>query len=145
MDMKQVRIKENGLFPLLSLKDINLKHVDFKLPDSNFILIDYWFSNCRPCLEMSPDLKAIYDTHELSNFEIVSIFTHKTKNIPRWKKVINDLNLNWTHLLDENSVESRKDFIRTFPTTFLLNNKGGSNKKNPTIAELQKFLEKENQ
>lgn len=143
-DIKQVRIKENALFPVLSLKDINLKYVDFKLPDSNFILIDYWFSNCRPCLEMYPDLKAIYDTHERSEFEIISISTDKTKNIPRWKKAVNDLNLNWTHLLDENSVESRKDFIRTFPTTFLLNNKGVVIKKNPTIPELQKFLEKEN-
>lgn len=134
------RLKEGHEFPVYNLKTIEGQLVDLHLPAEKTILIDFWFSRCKPCLDLFPKMKSIYESFKSSNFEIISIATDKTSDIPILKKRINDFSLNWINILDENGQESKKDNINTFPTNFLIEN-GLIIKKNITLEQLEKYLQ----
>lgn len=128
---------------LLSLKSLDLKPVDFKLnaiKNKEYILLDFWFSNCAPCLAQMPNYIPLYQKYKDMGFEIVSISTDKTNKIQDWKDVIQERNFNWIHYLDENRVESDKLYITSFPTTFLIDKEGSIIEKNITLEKLRKVL-----
>ncbi|WP_228377054.1 TlpA family protein disulfide reductase [Chryseobacterium sp. FH2] len=119
----------------------------FKINNTNitvskkFTLIDFWFSHCKACLEEMPKYKSIYKKYKNNDFEIIGISTDRTNYIDDWKKVINEKDLPWLNLLDENSVEAQKYNINKFPTTFLLDKEGRIIKKDISPEELEKFLD----
>lgn len=139
-DLASIRIKENEKFPVLDLKNLQLVDVKLKLPKSKYILIDYWFNNCRPCIEKFPKMKELYDTYKSKGFEIIGISVDRTKSIFKWQESIRVHELTWINYLDENGSEASKDKIYTFPTTYLLNDKGQIIKKNIELEELEEIL-----
>lgn len=133
------RLKEGHEFPVYNLKATDGQLVKLHLSADKTVLIDFWFSRCKPCLDLFPRMKDIYEAFKNSNFEIISIATDKTSDIPILKKRINDFSLNWINLLDENGRESKKDNIKTFPTNFLIEN-GVIIKKNIKLEQLEQYL-----
>ncbi|MDF2933816.1 MAG: disulfide interchange protein [Chryseobacterium sp.] len=127
----------------ISLQNINEKKTNYKL-SSKYTLIDFWFSNCGPCLIEFPKYKLVKDNYQNMNnyFEIIGISTDLTKNINNWKKIITEKNLNWVQYLDENGIESKKLNIHKFPTNFLLDSEGKILKKDISPDELDNFLKK---
>lgn len=73
-------------------------------------------------------------------FEIVSISRDKTNKIQDWKDTIKKRNFNWVHYLDENGIETAELHITSWPTTFLIDNKGAVIEKNITSKKLEKIL-----
>ncbi len=136
------RIKENKEFPVLQLKNTDLINEFVQLKDvkAKYILIYYWFSNCKPCIKSFPLLKKIYSNYDTLGFEIIGIATDNTKYADNWKYAINQYDLSWTQYLDENAVEASKDKIFTFPTTYLLDESGKVIGKNLGLDELEEFL-----
>ena len=139
-DMKNAEIKEREIFPIVKVKNIELKEQKLILPKANYILIDYWFSRCRPCLDTLPSLKKLYAAYHAKGFEIISISTDKTKDIAIWQRRIKEYQIPWPQYLDENGEEAQKLSVHDFPTTFLLNGKGELVKKYGSYEELEKFL-----
>lgn len=139
-DLMLVRIKENGKFPELNLKDRQQVGVQLELPKSKYTLIDYWFHNCRPCLENFPKMKELYKTYKSKGFDIIGISVDRTKNISKWNERINEYELEWTNYLDENGLEAAKDKIFTFPTTYLLDDNGRIIGKNLALHEIEEIL-----
>ncbi len=140
-DIKNAGIKEDGVFPVFNVKTDQLKEQKLSLPKAQYTLVDFWFSRCRPCFEALPALKELYATYQLKGFEIVSISTDRKEEVPLWHKRIKEYGLPWLQYLDENAIESEKLLVRTFPATFLLNQKGEIIKKGISPEELEKFLE----
>jgi thiol-disulfide isomerase/thioredoxin len=126
----------------LPLKNTDLEDVQFKLSslNSKYILLDFWYSNCSPCLHEMPKYIPIYEKYKELGFEIVSISKDKTSKIEDWRTVINKKGFNWIHYLDENGVETKKMNIVRFPTTFLINNEGKIIEKDITSEKLESFL-----
>lgn len=142
-DVKKIRIKENGKFPQLVLKDIDLNNEKIVLPERKIILVDFWFSRCKPCLTQLPKLKEIYEKFAITNkFEIIGISTDKTVNIDLWKKRIGENHLKWQNYLDENAFESNNEMIIGFPTNFLVDMNGIVIKKNISLLDLEEYLNK---
>jgi thiol-disulfide isomerase/thioredoxin len=142
-DLNDIHIKIGKGFPLnINLKDTLLNKIDFILPKSNYILIDYWFSRCKPCLEQMPKLKELYQKFNQKGFEIIGISTDKSTNIVLWKKRIIENNIPWINYLDENGVEATKEKIFEFPTNYLVDKKGNVIMKNITLIELEQILNK---
>ena len=140
-DIKKIRIRDGEKFPELILKDINLNSEKVILPEQKIILIDFWFSRCKPCLVQLPRLKEIYEKFAFTNkFDVVGISTDKTVNIDLWKTRIGENNLKWKNYLDENAFESNNEKITKFPTNFLLDINGVVIKKNISLYDLEEFL-----
>lgn len=139
-DLKNAKIKEREKFPAFAVKTTELKEQKLALPKAKFILIDYWFSRCRPCLDTLPSLKKLYTAYHSKGFEIISISTDKTKDVSVWKKRIKEYEIPWPQYLDENGIEAKRLSVHDFPSTFLLNEKGEMIKKHGSYEELEKFL-----
>ncbi|MEB0263890.1 MULTISPECIES: TlpA disulfide reductase family protein [unclassified Mucilaginibacter] len=139
-EVKQAKIKEGGKFPLIQLKSVNLTASKLKLPKAKFILINYWFSRCRPCLDEIPSLKKIYSNFKAKGFEIVGLSTDKIKDVPIWQRRVKEYELSWYQYIDENGHEANQLNVKSFPTTFLLDSTGTIIRKNMSMKELDIFL-----
>ena len=140
-DIRGIRIIKNQKFPSLELKTEQLEIQKLDLSTEKFVLVDFWFSSCRPCLKTFPAMKKLYEKYESYGFEIIGISVDRTNRIDAWKEVIEEKELDWVHFLDENGIQAKRENIISFPTNFLLNKKGMVIRKNISMEELEKFLE----
>lgn len=129
-------------FSLPNSMDKFIKLSDIK---SEFVLIDFWFSTCIPCIESFPDLKEVYSSSSRSKFEVLGVSVDAQKRKEKWKSVIEKEKLTWINLLDSEFDISYKRFsIEIYPTTILLGKNRKIIKINPSAEEL-KILLKESQ
>lgn len=140
--LDSIEIRKDRKFPVLMLKDTVLKSQKLELPEAKFILVDYWFSSCRPCLEAFPKLKQLYGKFHNLGFEIISISVDKTEDVVKWRQRIKEKELNWPQYLDENGKDAQMNKVVFFPTTFLLDANGVIIEKNIPLETLEKLLEK---
>lgn len=142
LEFNNIRIVENKKFPKLDLKNVNLNKEKLKLPKAKYTLIDYWFSRCKPCLDQLPSLIEIYNKNKNKGFNVIGISVDKTENvITFWQKIITEKGIPWKNYLDENGTIATEEKIISFPSNFLLNEKGEIIKKNLTLEELEKILD----
>lgn len=132
-----------SIFPKFILKDQELKKLSLsdKL-NQKYILVDFWFHNCGPCIQEFAQLRAVYKRYHSVDFEIIGISTDKISDRDNWLKAIRIHNLNWPQYWDADGLESRKYSINSFPSNFLIDRYGKIILKNISPLTLTKFLEK---
>ncbi len=135
-------ISIGNYFPNLQLIDKQLKKVHLLNSKRNarFILLDFWFSHCAPCIAGFPDLKKLYETYHQKGFEIIGISVDGDERISDWKKVIEENKLSWIQYLDKNGITSKPLAITSFPTLFLLDSNGKIITTDITVSDLEQFL-----
>jgi len=139
--LNSIAIRKNRTFPELELKSVNLEQVTMVLPKAKYTLVDFWFSRCKPCLEAFPKMKELYGRFHDKGFEIVSISVDRIEYIPKWQERIVERELNWLQYLDENGETAKKNKIVSYPTTFLLNEKGIVVERNLPLEDIEQLLE----
>lgn len=140
-EFSDISIKANHKFPEIALKNIDLKSELLEIPEAEYTLIDFWFSRCLPCLEEIPKWVDLYQRYNTNGLNIIGISTDKTENIENyWRRRIIEKKIPWKNYLDENAVFASKEKIMSFPTNYLLNNKGEIIRKNIKPEELEKLL-----
>lgn len=138
-EFNAITIKNNILFPEWALKNMQLKSKLLKVPKNKFVLIDFWFARCRPCLDQIPELKDIYEKYK-DNLSILSISIDKTKDVPILKDRIKEYQIPWENYLDENGINAAREKIFSFPTNFLLDKEGRVIRKDISFQELKIIL-----
>ncbi|MCI1189901.1 TlpA family protein disulfide reductase [Hymenobacter sp. DH14] len=139
-DMKKALIKQGAVFPQISVKGASQPEHLLVLPKVQYTLVDFWFCRCKPCIESFPALKKLYAAYQGKGFELVSISTDRTQEVPLWQKRIIEFELPWPQYLDENAVAASKLDIYSYPSTFLLDHNGKVLMKDVTPEFLEKFL-----
>lgn len=142
------RIKESGsllglskVFPPIRVEDANGNRLPMAAWRQNkFTLIDFWYSNCAPCLAQFDDLKRVYQIYHNSGFEVIGISTDKLKYRSDWQRVISQRNLDWLQYWDVDGKEATRLEVFAFPTNFLLDGSGKIIAKNLNPIELMEFL-----
>lgn len=142
-DFKETKIKEEEVFPEVALKTTDLKLTKLILPKAKYILKDFWFARCLPCLDTIPALKKLYNSYKDKGFEIVSISVDETINVPIWQKRIKEHGLVWTQYLEENNFKVNELGIKAYPTFILLDSQGKVIWRDFDLHDLNNFL-KEN-
>ncbi|MBX3257383.1 MAG: AhpC/TSA family protein [Chitinophagaceae bacterium] len=129
----------NSPFPILKLSDTSSMATLFDVSKygKKYILIDYWFSDCTPCLKAFPAYKRLYDKYKIYGFEIIGISVDAKTQLQQLKSVINTNELCWPQFVDFSGDSSEKLFIKSFPTTFLVNQDGVICKKNIDTNSLE--------
>jgi len=107
------------------LKGINGEVDDlYNLIDKNkYTLLDFWGTWCKPCLELTPELKNIQKSNR-QKLDLVSIaFDDDTTVV---KDYINKNLLEWPHFFEnrKNRKITKKLSVKEFPSFFLLNQDG---------------------
>ncbi|MDB5229775.1 MAG: AhpC/TSA family protein [Chitinophagaceae bacterium] len=117
---------------------IHLNHIK-----ANYILLDFWFSTCGPCLASFPSLKVIYNKMPRNKFEILGISVDGLNEKEMWKTTIIKQQLPWLNLHDPVFKIANGVFaIPIYPTRVLLNEKKIIIKLNPTDDEIEQIINK---
>jgi peroxiredoxin len=120
---------------------LNEDNVPLTISSKNqYTLIDFWYSNCSPCISQFPNFNSLYKQFHTAGFEIIGISTDKKKYEINWKKAIIKHNLVWPQYWDVDGEEALKHSINAFPTNFLLNAQRQVIRKNISPVELEQFL-----
>lgn len=133
-----------GFFPDLFLT--NNKGVFVNILTENtvtkYLFLDFWFSHCTPCISQFDKLKELYEkTLSTKNLIMIGISVDTKANKKAWLQAINKYQLPWQQYWDIDGKEAYKLNINSYPTNFLLDNKGKIIAKNLTPVQLKDWLD----
>lgn len=133
-----------AIFPAFLMTDSseNNLYLQKKLA-GKYTLIDFWFSNCGPCIRGFSELKKLYEKFHSPDFNIIGISIDEKKDKESWLNTIKKYNLPWPQYLDIGRNKS-KLLIYSFPTTILLDKDGKILFKNVDISVIEKYLSENN-
>lgn len=126
-------------FPEIRLIDSESREVTVAYT-KQYTLIDFWYSNCTPCIASFPDHISVYKKYRDAGFEIIGISIDKKERRDQWISAISTYQLPWKQLWDYNGLFAERLFIHSYPTSFLVDSNGTILKKNITSYQLEEFL-----
>lgn len=88
---------------------------------SKFILIDFWYLSCAPCLNALPELKKLNDKYVNTDFlKVIGVNPFDNKANQKVKEYLKLKGFSWTNYYVDTSFP-KKIGINGYPTTLLLN------------------------
>jgi thiol-disulfide isomerase/thioredoxin len=142
--ISQLALTDTGkIFPNIDVIDLGGK--SSKIFDGNikskYVLIDFWFSHCGPCLSEFPNYLKILEQYHGKGFAMIGISSDSSpSNIQAWKKVINSQSLRWLQYR-VNKKTMRDLRITVAPYNFLLDSSGKIIAKGLGTKEVSDFLQ----
>ena len=113
--------KEPVIAPDFELSSMDGSTIKLSETRDKNVLINFWYTGCGFCVIEMPDLQKLQETYP-DDLLLLAI------NVGESKEVIEDFmdenNLNFTVLLDEDMHVAYDYGIRSFPTTIAINKKG---------------------
>lgn len=124
---------------LLKQQDRGQRAPDFSLPDAQgrmvslsdfrgkYVLLEFWSTTCRPCLEEIPQLAILKLALKDRNFEIVSVSLDTKAYKSNWLRMIDTRKMHWVHLGDGKGFANKAAVlygIKGIPQNFLLDPNG---------------------
>ena len=88
------------------------------------ILLSFWATWCKPCIEEMKELNRIYEEYKSEGFNLVAISIDSEKSVSRVKPFIKSKNYDFTVLFDTNSEVARIYYAQIVPYTVLLDENG---------------------
>ena len=132
--------------PAISAKDIKGKTVKL---GSNYTLLDFWGTWCKPCIAIIPELVDIHQRYPKLNLVSVAV-EGSMDDLPKLKKLTKELNMDWTHVCQlhgDTASVARSFNISSFPTTIIIDPDGkiiyrgsGSNTTDKLKAKLREIF-----
>ena len=109
--------------PAISAKDIKGETVKLS---SNYTLLDFWGTWCKPCIAIIPELVDIHQRYPKLNLVSVAVES-SMDDLPKLKKLTKELNMDWTHVCQlhgDTASVARSFNISSFPTTIIIDPDG---------------------
>lgn len=122
-----IAMAQKGL-PSVEVKDIdgNVVNVQSILDDGVPVILSFWYTTCKPCLqELGAINDAYVDWSEEADFKVVAVSTDDSRSSAKVKPMVGGRGwTDFTILLDENSDLKRAMNVQTQPTVFVLDKDG---------------------
>lgn len=110
------------------------------------VLIDFWASWCKPCLNELPHLRTMLDKYNKDGFEIAGICLDSESALPRVKEIIQENKITWPQRFEGkgfNSDTYRLLYgINSLPTVWLLDKSGRIISTDARGAKLEPLIRK---
>ncbi len=104
-------------FELADAKGKMVKLTDIK---SNYILLDFWFSRCGPCIASFPEIKELYVKTKRNKLAVIGISTDSRSENELWKETLSKHDMTWINLNDPKYNLVKLLAIGNYPTRVLL-------------------------
>lgn len=122
-------------FPLFNFIDSAVK-----LNNKEFILVEFWFSGCGPCLLQFEELRHVYSVYRDSSFEIIAVSIDDVRSKATYESLLRKKKYPWKNILDVGGTRTSSIGIERFPANVLLNKKGEVLFVDVTVRELQAYF-----
>jgi len=111
--------------PNFKLVNLDGKYVELNSITGNGpMLLSFWATWCKPCLEEMAEYHKIYDQYKDKGFTLLAISTDTEKSIAKVKPYIKSKGYNFMVLLDSNNEVARKYYAQQMPYTVLIDKNG---------------------
>lgn len=103
-------------------KNVSIHLKDYK---NKFVLIDFWYKNCFPCIEAIASLVKIRNKYSPDDLVILGLnpFDSKEKDKEKLKEFIQTNKMNYpTVFVDKDVVDAYN--VKAYPTFYIINDKG---------------------
>lgn len=112
--------------PDFNLLDPNEKTVTLSNLKGKYVLLDFWATWCKPCIQEIPYLEKLHNKVDANKLQIISICVDKNTDVQKalWKKTIEKHNVTWTQVYEGGEGTLRSYKIEGFPTLILINPEG---------------------
>ncbi|MBG7610908.1 AhpC/TSA family protein [Polaribacter sp. BAL334] len=138
-------VKVGEIAPEIIAKNVNGKVISLKDYRGNYVLLDFWASWCKPCIEeIKTTLPVLQKKYQADNFKIVSFsFDVDEKS---WLKSSTDLQIDWINISDNKKLSTSsvafKYGVSEIPSSFLISPDGIVLKRFQYGEDLLKGVEK---
>lgn len=88
------------------------------------ILLSFWATWCKPCIEELNEYKKIYEDYKDKGFKMYAISTDDERTVAKVKPFVKSKNFMFPVLLDTNSDIARLYYAQSVPYSVILNKKG---------------------
>lgn len=142
--LKLKKYAKGHVLPNAVLKSVEMNEevLDFSSLANTYTLVEFWFSRCKPCHKAFEVLVPMHAKFKSEGFNIIGISTDVTQEIPLWHENLDKYEFHWSNYLDENGKVAKEMNISSFPSNFLLDEKGEIIAINISTQDLESFLEK---
>ncbi len=111
--------------PDFTLEDLDGNDVElFKEVGDGPILLSFWATWCKPCLEELNEYKQIYNEYKDQGFKMYAISTDDENSVAKVKPLVKSKGYNFPVLLDTNSDAVRLYYAQSVPYSVILNKQG---------------------
>lgn len=114
------RLAVGNAFPVLALPDTAGKIIRLEDIKSDYVLLDFWFSRCGPCIASFPELETLYTKTRRTKLQIVGISVDGKGDQVLWKETIDKYRLPWINVNDVRYKLVSLLAIGNYPTRVLL-------------------------
>jgi len=111
--------------PDFTLEDLDGNDVElFKEVGDGPILLSFWATWCKPCLEELNEYKQIYNEYKDQGFKMYAISTDDENSVAKVKPLVKSKGYDFPVLLDTNSDAVRLYYAQSVPYSVILNKQG---------------------
>ena len=111
--------------PNFKLINLDGKYIELNKETGNGpILLSFWATWCKPCLEEMAEYNSIYNQYKEKGFRLLAISTDTEKSVAKVKPYIKSKGYNFPVLLDSNNEVARKYYAQQMPYTVLIDKNG---------------------
>jgi thiol-disulfide isomerase/thioredoxin len=108
--------------PQLKLTDLKGQTFDLTQTRGKVVLVNFWATWCRPCVEEIPSLSRLVERMQGKPFQVVAInIGESAQDIQTF---VNSIPVNFDILLDQDSVAVRDWKVYAYPSNYLLDRQG---------------------
>lgn len=121
----QDELSQGKIAPNFKLESIDGNYVELiQMIGKGPILLNFWATWCKPCMEEMNELNKIYDELKDKGFSLIAISTDNEKTIAKVKPLVKSKGYNFKVLLDKNSDVARKYYAQQIPYSVLIDKEG---------------------
>ena len=111
--------------PNFKLVNLEGKFVELNKETGNGpVLLSFWATWCKPCLEEMVEFNKIYKEYKEKGFKLLAISTDAEKSVAKVKPYIKSKGYGFPVLLDTNNEVARKYYAQQMPYSVLLDKNG---------------------
>lgn|GEM_PF-2649252 len=140
-----LEIDENILAPDIALPSLTGKMIELKDYKGKYVLIDFWATWCKPCIQKMPMLKELSVKYKAKG--LVTMFISTDTDVEKWNAFKMKNSPDIINILDDEYKVAELWRVQSLPQTFLVDKQGrviystkSSNDEN--LEKLKAILEK---